>query len=120
MESRGQIHVADQVVAMIAGVSANEIPGVLAASGGIYEDLTKIISRKTPARGIEVRIYEDYTVIDMRVKIMFGMRIDRACRMVQEKVKEDVETFTGLQVREVNIRVEGIILQTEEKIEQSS
>lgn len=120
MVSRGQIHVADQVVAVIASIAASEIPGVLPISGGIYEDLTKKISRKAAAKGIEVTIHEAYTVIDMRVKVLFGARIDRICRMVQEKVKEDVETLIGLEVREVNIHVEGILFHTEEKIEQSS
>ena len=120
MESRGQIHVADQVVAVIAGVAANEVPGVFPITGGIYEDFTKKISRKTAAKGVEVTIHEDYSVIDMRVKILYGTRIDRACRVVQEKVKEDVETITGLQVREVNIWVEEIMIHSEDKIEQSS
>lgn len=114
MEGRGQIHVADQVVAVIAGVAANEVAGVFTKAGGFYEDLSKKVNRKTAVKGVEVTIHEDYTVIDLRVSVLFGTQIDRACRIVQEKVKEDVENITGLNVREVNIRVDGIVFRQEQ------
>lgn len=42
MESmRGEIRVADQVVAVIAGVVAADISGVSVRSGGFYQDLAK-------------------------------------------------------------------------------
>lgn len=116
MESRGVIQIADQVVAVIAGIAANEVPGVSTMASGLYEDLTKKISRKTAARGVDVSIVEDETIIDLRITVRFGVRIDRACRMVQEKVKEEVEGLTGLIVREVNVRVEGIMLRQETNV----
>lgn len=108
MENRGEIRVADQVVAVIAGIAANGVAGVTTLASGLYEDLAKKISKKVVAKGVEVTINEDETIIEMRLRVRFGTRIDQVCRQVQERVKEDVETLTGLYVREVNVKVDSV------------
>lgn len=114
MENRGEIRIADQVVAVIAGIAASGVDGVTTAASGFYEDIAKKITKKAVAKGVEVTILEDETIIDMRLRVRFGTRIDYVCRQVQERVKEDVETFTGLYVREVNVKVDSIVLEQEE------
>ncbi len=105
---QGEVRIADQVVAVIAGLAAQDIPGIVTKASGLYEEMSKRISGKNIARGVQVFIEEGVTRIEMRIAVHYGTMIHTVCRTLQKKVKDVVETFTGLEVREVNVRVEGI------------
>ncbi|NGQ94765.1 Asp23/Gls24 family envelope stress response protein [Brevibacillus sp. SYP-B805] len=104
---RGEIRVADGVVAVIAGMAAQEVDGIALKSGGFYQ-LAHRIAGSQLAKGIEVKIEEKQLTLDMRVGVMYGVKIHQVCRDLQERVKQDVEDLTGLEVLAVNVRVERI------------
>jgi uncharacterized alkaline shock family protein YloU len=107
-ERRGEIQIADQVVAVIAGVVAEEVPGISVRAGSLYHDLAMKISGG--AKGISVSISDSSITIEMRISVKYGLRIHQVCRQLQEKVKDMVEALTGLLVEAVHVRVEGIEL----------
>ncbi|MFD2371958.1 Asp23/Gls24 family envelope stress response protein [Brevibacillus sp. GCM10020057] len=106
MEKRGEIRVADQVIAVIAGVAAEEVMEVTVRSGGLYHDLAKRINGG--AKGISVSMTDDKVTIDMRVSVRYGTPIHHVCHILQKKVKNAVETLTGLLVEAINVKVETI------------
>ncbi|QQE72944.1 Asp23/Gls24 family envelope stress response protein [Brevibacillus composti] len=105
-DMRGEIRVADQVVAVIAGVAAAEIDGITVRTGGFYHDLAKKLGGS--GKGVFVVVQEGAVSIEMRVSIKYGMPIHELCRQLQEKVKDCVETMTGLDVEAVHVHVDGI------------
>src|SRR5690606_40911107 len=110
----GLIRISDDVVATIAGLAALETPGIAAMSGGISEGLAKRLSGKNVQRGVSVEVGQLETAIDLRVIVHYGSRIQDVCRELQENVKDAITTMTGLQVVEVNVRVEGVAFKDEE------
>ncbi|MEJ8545415.1 Asp23/Gls24 family envelope stress response protein [Brevibacillus borstelensis] len=107
MESlRGEIRVADQVVAVIAGVASADISGVSVRSGGFYHDLAKKLGGS--GKGIYVVVTDGSVTIELRVSIKYGMQIHQVCRQLQQQVKETVESLTGLFVEAVHVHVDGI------------
>ncbi|MFM1653000.1 Asp23/Gls24 family envelope stress response protein [Brevibacillus sp. B_LB10_24] len=104
---RGEVRVADHVVAVIASVAAQDIPGIV-FKGGLYEEFSKRVGGKNSAKGIQVKLEEGETKIDMRVVVRYGLQIHQVCRALQAQVKQLVEQLTGIPVREINVRVEGI------------
>jgi len=117
MEEResGSIKIADDVVAVIAGIAAQETDGIASMSGGIAEGLAKKVSGKNVTKGVNVEVGETEAAIDLRVIVKYGYRIDEVCRNLQLNVKEAVESMTGLNVVEVNVRVEGVELKEQEE-----
>jgi uncharacterized alkaline shock family protein YloU len=115
----GIIRIADDVVAVIARIAALDTEGVSSMSGGIAEGIAKRVSRKYVQKGVHVTLDQHEASIDLRVIIMFGQKIDQVCRELQVNVKEAVESMTGLLVKSVNVRVEGVDLVTAEAIEPS-
>jgi len=105
-EKLGEIRVADQVIAVIAGVAVEEVPEVSVRSGGLYQDLAKKINGGS--KGISVSMADDRVTIDMRVSVRYGAPIHHVCHVLQEKVKNAVETWTGLLVEAINVKVETI------------
>ncbi|HEX7056597.1 MAG TPA: Asp23/Gls24 family envelope stress response protein [Bacilli bacterium] len=113
----GTVKISDDVVATIAGLAAAETPGIAGMSGGISEGLTKRLSGKNAQRGVSVEVGQTEAAIDLRVIVNYGAKIQEVCRKLQENVKEAVESMTGLQVVEVNVKVEGVSFNEDESEE---
>ncbi|SDW70420.1 Uncharacterized conserved protein YloU, alkaline shock protein (Asp23) family [Marininema mesophilum] len=111
--SEGAIRIADDVVAVIAGLSATKTKGVSGMSGGITEGWAKRVSGKNVIKGVTVEVGQVETAIDLRVIVDYGTKIPEISRDLQINVKEAVETMTGLSVVEVNVKVEGIYFKEE-------
>ncbi|GBG06324.1 hypothetical protein B1748_10065 [Paenibacillus sp. MY03] len=110
----GIIRISDDVVATIAGLAALETPGIAAMSGGISEGLAKRLSGKNAQRGVSVEVGQLEAAIDLRIIVHYGIPIQEVCRQLQLNVRESVENMTGLQVVEVNVKVEGVAFKEEE------
>jgi uncharacterized alkaline shock family protein YloU len=110
----GMIRISDDVVATIAGLAALETPGIAGMSGGISEGLAKRLSGKNAQKGVSAEVGQLEAAIDLRVIVHFGSKIQEVCRQLQENVKDAVENMTGLNVVEVNVKVEGVAFKEEE------
>ncbi|CAM3357241.1 Asp23/Gls24 family envelope stress response protein [Paenibacillus lupini] len=110
----GIIRISDDVVATIAGLAALETPGIAGMSGGISEGLAKRLSGKNVQKGVSVEVGQLEAAIDLRIIIHYGIPIQEVCRQLQLNVRESVENMTGLNVVEVNVKVEGVAFKEEE------
>ncbi len=113
----GSVRIADEVVAIIAGLAATEVEGVAGMSGGIAGGITELLGRKNLSKGVKVKIEENETFIDLYMVMDYGVRIHEVSKEVQNKVKDSVETMTGLNVKYVNIHIQGVIF-GEEQVEE--
>ncbi|OXS62346.1 hypothetical protein B1A99_00290 [Cohnella sp. CIP 111063] len=111
---QGMIRISDDVVATIAGLAALETPGVAAMSGGISEGLAKRLSGRNAQKGVSVEVGQVEAAIDLRIVVQYGIPIQEVGRRLQENVREAVENMTGLNVVEVNVKVEGVAFKDEE------
>lgn len=105
---RGEIIVADEVIAVITGLAAMEVEGVASMAGNATRELISKIGIKTLSKGVTVNVLEDVATINATLNLKYGYNIKDVSAKVQEKVKVAVENMTGLQVADVNICVAGI------------
>lgn len=113
-----EIKIADDVVAVIAGVAVSEVPGVAEMAGGFAGGISEVLSgKKNLAKGIKVEVGEKETKIDVNIIVEYGVRIPDVAFEIQNRVKKSVETMTGLSVVEVNVHVQGVSTQIEETTE---
>lgn len=115
MADGGIVRIANDVVAVIAGLAASQTDGIASMSAGIREGLAKKVSGKNLAKGVTVEVGKMEAAIDLRVVVYYGVQINEVCRSLQLKVKEAVETMTGLNVVEVNVKVEGIEIKEQQE-----
>lgn len=107
-ENKG-IRIADDVVAVIAGVAVSEVPGVYGMAGGFAGGITEVLSgKKNLSKGIKVEVGEKETKIDVNIIVEYGTRIPEVAFEIQNRVKKAVETMTGLKVVETNVHVQGV------------
>ena len=103
----GEVRIADEVIGGIAGLAATEIEGVASMAGNATKDLLSKLSGNL-SKGVTVQVEEGSVRIDLALMMDYGYSAPKVCRKVQEKVKTAVESMTGLNVTEVNVRVAGV------------
>ena len=103
------IKIADDVVAVIAGMAISEIQGVAGMSGGFAGGISEVFSgKKNLSKGVKVDVVENRAKIHVNIIVDYGTRIPDIAFEIQTKVKKAVESMTGLSVEEVNVNVQGV------------
>lgn len=119
-ENIGIVKISDEVVSVIAGISAAEIPGIIEHVQGVTNNITSILKgKKAAGKAVKVTLNEDRAVIDMTLDVEYGIKIKEVVAKVQENVKKTVEAMTGLIVDKVNITIQDIYLSKTEKDEEA-
>jgi len=116
----GTTHIADSVVAKIAGLAARDIPGVYSMGAGMARRMGQLKSlvpgseSSTANQGVSVEVGEREAAIDLDIVTWYGQSIVDVCEAVRRNVIGQVQGMTGLNVVEVNIQVGDIHVQSEE------
>ena len=116
--SHGSIRISDDVVKVIAGLAATEVPGVAGMSGGIAGGIVEKLGRKNLSKGVKAEVGEKEAAIDIFAIIEYGAHIQEVASQIQSNVKDAVENMTGLKVLEVNVNVQGVSFGAESKDEE--
>ncbi len=105
----GQIQIADEVIAIIAGIAATEVEGIAGMAGNHSGDLVaEVLGRKNLSKGVKITVGQKDVSVDLNIIIEFGIKIPKVALEVQKRVKNAVETMTGLTVTEINLNIMGI------------
>lgn len=107
-ENLGTVKIADDVVAMIAGLAATEVEGVSAMAGNISNDLLSKMGVKNLAKGVKVEVLGKRVKTELALIVEYGYNIPVVSQKVQGKVKSTIETMTGLEVSDVDVRIAGV------------
>ena len=104
----GEVPIADEVVAIIAGLAATEVEGVASMAGNITNELVGKLGMKNLSKGVKVEVTEEHVSVDLSLYIRFGYNIPEVSEKVQDKVRTAIENMTGLTVLDVNIKIAGV------------
>ena len=104
----GDVRVADEVVAIIAGLATTEVEGVSAMAGNITNEIVSKLGMKNLSKGILVEVMENEVKVDVAINISYGYSIPEVSSKVQDKVKTAIENMTGLNVAVVNVRIASV------------
>ena len=104
----GDVKIADEVVAIIAGLAATEVEGVASMAGNITNELISKLGMKKLSRGVKVDVLEGVVTVSLALNLKYNYSIVDVTARVQERVKSAIENMTGLEVADINIRVAGV------------
>ena len=111
-----KITYANEVVAIIAGLAANEVEGI----AGMCSISGNILSKnRNVTKGVKVEIGTEEVAVDLYVIVEYGTPIQRASMDAQENVRKAIESMTGLHVVRVDVHVQGVSFEQENKALQS-
>lgn len=107
-DAMGEITVAEEVVAIIAGIASTEVSGVSSMAGNITNELVAKLGMKNLSKGVRVEMVENSVTVMVSIIVDYQASVPEVSRKVQEKVKTSIENMTGLNVAEVNVKIAGI------------
>lgn len=107
-DAMGEITVADEVVAIIAGIATTEVEGVSSMAGNITNELVAKLGMKNLSKGVKVEMNDNEVSVMVSINVAFATNVPDVSYKVQQKVKASIENMTGLTVSEVNVKIAGI------------
>ena len=108
----GEVQIADEVVAILAGLAATEVEGVDSMAGNITNELVGKLGMKNLSKGVKVDVTEEHVSVDISLNVKYGYKIPDVCEKVQERVKTAIENMTGLMVLDVNVKIAGVNMES--------
>lgn len=108
----GEVMIADDVIATIAGLAATEVEGVSAMQGNLTNELVGKLGMKNLTKGVGIKINGDSVSVELSVQMRYGYSIPKTCKAVQERVKNAIENMIGLSVEVVNVHIVGVDINT--------
>ncbi|MCR4673280.1 MAG: Asp23/Gls24 family envelope stress response protein [Lachnospiraceae bacterium] len=107
----GDVEIAEEVIAVIAGIAASGTEGVAALAGSAGSLQKNIISRlgmQVLSKGVQLSVEEDKVTVNISLVLDYGVSIPEVTANVQSKVRSEIESMTGLTVETVNVRVTDV------------
>jgi uncharacterized alkaline shock family protein YloU len=106
----GKIVIDSDVIATYAGSVAVECFGIVGmAAVNVKDGLVKLLKKDYLNHGIQVVVENDSEIsLDFHVIVSYGVSIETVCTNLMDTVKYQVESFTGMQVKQMNVYVEGV------------
>lgn len=104
----GDLRISDEVVANIAAIAACEVEGVGGVAGYKGKDYASWGNVKNRSKNVRVEMCDRLVSVDLGLTINYGYSLPKTAEQVQDRVKNAVENMTGLEVADVNVRIEGI------------
>ena len=112
-DSVGDVRIADEVVAIIAGLAATEVEGVSSMAGNITNEIVSRLGMKNLSKGIVVEVLDEEVKVDVAINIAYGFSIREVSSKVKDKVKNASENMTGLNVAVVNVRIASVDMESD-------
>ena len=113
---KGEVKIADEVVAIIAALAATEVEGVASMAGNITNELISRLGMKNLSKGVKVDVLEGVVTVSLTLNLKYNYSVVEVSGKVQEKVKNAIENMTGLEVADVNIKVAGVEMENQEDV----
>lgn len=108
VSSIGEVMIADDVIATIAGLAATEVEGVASMQGNLTNELVGKLGVKNLTKGVRITLEDNTVSVDLSIQMCYGYSIPKTCKAVQEKVKAAIENMVGLSVEVVNVHIVGV------------
>ena len=68
----GEVQIADEVVAIIAGLAATEVEGVASMAGNITNELVGKLGMKNLSKGVKVDVLENVVCVNLNLNLEYG------------------------------------------------
>ncbi len=102
------IHITYDVIGEIAARTALGIDGVSDLGGNLAAGLGDMLGRRSGTRGVHLEVSGREIALSINVVVRYGVRIPEVAQHMQERVKMEVERATGLDVKSVDIHIQGV------------
>ena len=80
----GTVQIADDVVAIIAGLATTEVEGVSSMAGNITKEIISKLGVKNLSKGVRVNVSEGSVSVEVAINIDYGYNVPEVSAKVQD------------------------------------
>lgn len=107
--AQGNINYSEEVIANIVGVSTMECYGVVGmASKNAADGLWQLLKLENLSKGVKIQSKDNELTIELYIIVEYGTKISVIANNIIQKIKYNVENYTGLKVSSITVNVQGI------------
>ena len=109
-KENGEVHYSDEVLAKIVGLSTMECYGVVGmVSKNASEGFWELMRVENLSKGVKVTLVDEYKLnIELFVMVQYGNKISEIASNIIQKVRYNIENYTGLKVSEITVNVQAV------------
>ena len=106
----GNISIDTEVIASFAGHAALNCFGIVGmATISMKDGLAKLLKGESVSRGVNVRVNDqNELIIEFHIIVSYGVSIKTVVKNLMDTVKYQVEDYTNMKVKNINVFVEGV------------
>jgi len=105
----GQISIANEVLADIAGYAALECYGVVGmANPSVRDDVAQVLSRDKLRKGVRISTGTEGAIVHLHVIIEHGTKLAEVSRNLADRVRYVLTSIGDVSVESVEVHVQGI------------
>ena len=106
----GKVCMTGDFFAGLVSAAAQNCYGVAGmVKSGTKQGIRSVFTKRSYADdGIRVRSEGDKLIVDLHISVIYGMNISAIAKSIVNKVRYTVEEATGLDVKKVNVFVDGM------------
>ena len=106
----GVVEISQEYFAYLIGNAASSCYGVAGmVKSGTKQGIRSVFTKRSYADdGIRERSEGDKLIVDLHISVIYGMNISAIAKSIVNKVRYTVEEATGLDVKKVNVFVDGM------------
>lgn len=104
-DNLGDINISEEVLAACVMTAVLRTKGVHSLYGGLARNL---LNKDPMYKGLKLNVTDEGVVVDIHVIVEYGVRIPGVAWDIQENVKAEIESVTGMGVHAINIHVQGV------------
>ena len=80
----------------------------ISASTPVQGMLRRVSGRSTSAQGVKIKAIGDKLVVDIHIKVLYGINVSAIVKSIMNKVRYAVSQAVGLQVAKINVFVDDM------------
>lgn len=106
----GKVKITDNAIASLTGTIVNECFGVvgMTSKSPIVDGYNTLLKKENYSKGVIVRVKNSELIIDLFVVVQYGLKLTEVVNSIQERVKYTLEDSLNMDVKEVNVHIEGV------------
>ncbi|AGK97324.1 hypothetical protein Clopa_2461 [Clostridium pasteurianum BC1] len=105
----GSINYSVDVLANIVGISTMECYGVVGmASKNASDGFWELIKGENLSKGVKINSKDNNINIELYIIVEYGTKISVIANNIIQKIKYNVENYTGLKVSSITVNVQGV------------
>lgn len=111
----GDIQISPNVLEVIASIASVQVKGVKRMRGSLATSVNELFGRKEMGKGIRLNFKDGKLIVDVYVYLNYGVSVPKVALEIQEQVKQQLLFMTELDLGEVNVHVEGVVHEKQNK-----